>query len=123
MTIAALGLTGPAWAQGTLQPVREPFNIPTGAVGLAAVVVGAYLLTADGHTYEVVGDKYCVTEYSVNAGQCQRPMQNKTPGLLLVGAGAALTVIGFHPVTRMKRVEVFPFMSLTQLGATASVRW
>lgn len=129
---AALLITMGTTAVGAQAPAateRRALSPRTALGGVGLMVLGAAMLTPHGDEVRLGASTYCVdahlgdtgrTVRTVDAGACGGidPRLLKA-GLLVIGAGAILTIIGSVRVTR--RVAVAP--SATGLGAVATVTW
>lgn len=107
----------PALAQGA--PTTRMRNPALAIGGAAMLFVAGLMLIPNGDTYDILDSRYCVSPSGrrVDYGACQANPALRTPGLFVLGAGAALTVFG------LSRVDISPTITPTVKGATATVRW
>jgi hypothetical protein len=98
-------------------PTRKPFNKGLGIAGAVTALAGVALLLPHGKTVHVLGDDFCVTDYSVDAGGCGPSMSMAKWGAIFLGSGIALGWLGWH------EVDVKPLTAPGVKGATATVKW
>jgi hypothetical protein len=100
-------------------PARRSANRTVGMTGLVTMIVGVVMMAPKGDEYHLLGDTYCVwNDYrTVDYGSCNKSAGWIQAGLITVGAGAAMTFIGFRQVT------VSPTLSPRVFGARASLQW
>lgn len=88
----------------------------TVGVGLIATIAGFLMILGPGTTYNVLGDDYCVSDYSVEYGSCYDPTLAKY-GALTMGAGILMMYIG------TRKVAIKPQISKSGVGAAVTVKW
>jgi hypothetical protein len=91
------------------------------ATGAITGLIGALMLLPHGEQYHILGDTYCVSTYSVDYGGCGPGVTVAQIGLIALGSGILMAYIGTRPKTR--KVTVYPTLSPTTLGASATIRW
>lgn len=96
-------------------PTKQ-LSVPLTIVGVVSILAGIGMITGGGTTYHILGDDFCVSDYSVNSGSCFDPDVAKI-GLIAVGAGALMTWIG------TRRVFIKPQISTHHKAVSATLRW
>lgn len=100
-------------------PTRRSASPRLGMTGLVTMIVGVVMMAPKGDEYHLLGDTYCVwNDYrTVDYGSCNKSAGWIQAGLITVGAGAAMTFIGFRKVT------VSPTVGHNVFGARAALQW
>jgi len=109
-TIVSL-LLGSLPASAQSAPTTKPRNPNMGLAGLIVAGAGIGLALPTGDTYEILGDRFCVTQRAVDYGACSVSSARRRVGLFMLAAGGAMSAFGFS------RVRISP----TYKGATATV--
>jgi hypothetical protein len=118
-----LSTNGPSDNPGTIQ--TQPANQLLGIIGLSTMVTGVALMGSwpEGETWKLNGDDYCYSEGSneINFERktcgVTKPVIGIKPGLVIVGAGAVMTWLGY------RRVTVNPQIDKNTVAATATITW
>ena len=94
-------------------------NPRLGMTGLVTMIFGVVMMAPKGDEYHILGDTYCVwNDYrTVDYGDCNKSSGWIKAGLVTVGAGAAMTFIGF------RKVAVSPTIGHKVFGARAALQW
>jgi hypothetical protein len=116
----AVCLMNKAGAEAEAKELRRqnPEPIRSRKMVIAGVVIalgGVAMVMPGGDTYHVLGDAFCVSDYSVDYGSCRAIAPAIGAGML--AGGIALAYFGSRPVT------VSPMISHGMKGASVRIKW
>ena len=102
----------------------EPLSPKLAIAGVTTMAVGIGMMAPYGDEYRVFDQTLCVNtaQRSIDRGRCEQPTARViTAGKWVMGAGTALTVLGFWPVT--PKVAIAPMVGPTATGVRGRVQW
>ena len=103
----------------------QPFQVVKGGsgggnrglviAGLITTFAGVAMVLPPGETYSILGDAFCVGDYSIDYGACH----SAAPliGLAALGGGITMMAVGMHGV------HVSPMIGHGVKGVSAKIKW